>query len=208
MTPSCGRLVAVAPERTLGRVTLCKRCIEQRARHGSASGGSIRPATLRPFLRAAAEWVAAHRAEPEVAYALLALHGMLNAAGKHGPKRRAATAKADAALAALRRAGAGPDRILAVHLAVSAAIEDDEASDRTASYRLAQSAKSLCHGVALPRPRPAGLALRRIGDAIDAACGGLLAAAVGAVLAAKRSAGIVRVIESFASTSAKSNQRR
>ncbi len=108
-------------------------------------------------------------------------------------KRMAAARRARVAFARLREAGVKPERLLAIHLAVAALIEDDRGSHRVPEYRTVQTAKSvhrlasgthsrwnfpLHNGTTAPLaihnyPRSSGIVLRIIGRELDQICMGV-----------------------------------
>ena len=105
-------------------------------------------------------------------------------------KWRSAPSRARIAFARLREANIIPERLLAIHMAVSALIEDDAGSHRVTEYRIAQVAKAahrlasgthrhwdfpLDNGGTAPLafhayPRSSGRVLRVIGKAIEECC--------------------------------------
>ena len=109
------------------------------------------------------------------------------------------------AFARLREAGIEPERLLAIHMAVGALIEDDNGSHRVDEFRLVQTAKAVHRlasgthrqwdfpmrdGTTRPLhfhayPRSSGIVLRVIGREIDEICGGVAEAAVQEVIAAR-----------------------
>jgi hypothetical protein len=127
-------------------------------------------------------------------HALMALRGLLDTAGHALPaqdiKRRSAPSRARIAFARLREANIKPERLLAIHMAVSALIEDDRGSHRVTEYRIVQVAKAahrlasgthrhwdfpLDNGSTAPLafhayPRSSGQVLRVMGKAIEEAC--------------------------------------
>lgn len=207
-TPFCGRPTMAAARVGLAE-TLCNRCVQHRARHGSAWCPSIRATDLKPYLTVAAKWIREHRAELSVHYALIGLRGLLDGAGRperaQDIKRLPAASKARIAFARLREAGVKPERLLATHVAVAACIEDDAGAHRVRDYALTQTAKAL-HRLAsgthgrwqYPRddgtlfplelhayPRSSGRVLRVIGNELDEICAGVTASALEAVRTAK-----------------------
>jgi hypothetical protein len=101
--------------------------------------------------------------------------------------------RARVAFARLREANVKPERLLAIHMAVSALIEDDAGSHRITEYRIVQVAKAahrLTSGTHkhwdIPRddgstrqvafhayPKSSGRVLRVIGKAIEEVCAGV-----------------------------------
>ena len=122
------------------------------------------------------------------------LRGLLDTAGHaenaQDIKWRSAPSRARVAFARLCDANVKPERLLAIHMAVSALIEDDAGSHRVTEYRIVQVAKA-AHRLAsgthkhwdLPRddgsttpiefhayPKSSGRVLRVIGAAIEDIC--------------------------------------
>jgi hypothetical protein len=166
--PDCGRLTMRAAGNGLAAFH-CKRCIERRARFGSY-------------------WA------PYIAHALMTLRAHLDGAGQseraQDIKWKKAPARARIAFARLREANIEPERLLAIHMAVSALILDDNGSHRVPEYRIVQVAKAAhrlasgSHGgwtqrvtSATTRPIPlhvypksSGQVLRVMGKAIEECC--------------------------------------
>ena len=187
----------------------CRYHVQFRARHGSHWHPTYKVADLKPYLAAAAEWIEQNRAEMQVEYALKGLRGLLEGSGRAEPaqdiKRLPAASKARVAFARLREAGIEPERLLAIHTAVAALIEDDRGSHRVDEFRLVQTAKAvhrlasgthrqwdfpMLDGTTRPLrfhayPRSSGIVLRVIGREIDEICGGVAEAAVRKVIAAR-----------------------
>lgn len=193
--PDCGR-----PTMRGGGIGLaafhCRYHVQFRARHGSHWCPTYKSADLKPYLASAAEWIAQHRAETFIAHTLMGLQGLLDGAGEAFPaqniKRRSATSRARVAFARLRDAGVKPERLLAIHMAVSALIEDDAGSHRIEEFRIVQIAKAahrlasgthrqwdwpLPDGSIFPLefhvyPKSSGRVLRLIGMATEEICAG------------------------------------
>jgi hypothetical protein len=148
---------------------------------------------LRPYVKAASSWLVVHRASVDVGVALQELNWVLAFAGRVDPamnlRGQSAAYRAKVAFARLREAGIEPHRLLAIYLGVSALMEDDLGSHRVKEFRIVQVAKAV-HRLASGThrrwenhyagsgqielhayPRSSGLVLRRIGDAIEKACG-------------------------------------
>jgi hypothetical protein len=144
---------------------------------------------LRPFRRAAERYLKANAGDFWIAAALQALRSLMDGAG---PVERVSDVlhsltppeKARAALARLRRREIPPERLLAIHLAVSGAVREDPIGPGGPpnEYRLTQISKAI-HRLASgydgfygPRsaheryPRSAGLALRQLGRMLEKAC--------------------------------------
>lgn len=142
----CGRPTARAAKIGLSAFT-CRLHQAHLQRHGSHWCKSPSAATLRPYLKAACSFIAAHRDDPFVGAALEGFRGLMETAGPveiatrlRGlpPKRRA-----QIALARLREAAVAPARLLAISLAVAALIEDAPASvHRTRQWRIVAVAKA------------------------------------------------------------------
>lgn len=189
---------------------LCRYHVGFRARHGSPWCPTYKSADLKPYLASAGQWVREHRGSPAVTASLAWLRGLLDGAGRVEPaqsiKRLPAAVRAKIALARLREAGIEPERLLVIHLAVSALIEDDRDSHRTEEFRDVQVAKAV-HRLAsgthrrwdfpMPDgstqplhmhvyPRSAGLVLRRIGEAIAEHCREVAAIGLAPVRAIRR----------------------
>ena len=104
-----------------------------------------------------------------------------------------------------REVGIEPERLLAIHMAVAALIEDDRGSHRVTEFRLVQTAKAVHRlasgthrvwewpmddGTVRPLhfhayPRSSGIVLRLIGREIDEICGGVAESAVPELCAAR-----------------------
>jgi hypothetical protein len=172
----------------------CKRCVERRARSGSYWAPTLLATDLKPYLDVATQWIADHRTETFMAHTLIGLRGLLDRAGHaenaQDIKWRSARSRARIAFARLREANVKPERLLAIHMAVSALIEDDAGSHRVTEYRIVQVAKA-AHRLAsgthkhwdIPRddgstrpiafhayPKSSGRVLRVIGKAIEEVC--------------------------------------
>jgi hypothetical protein len=172
----------------------CKRCIERRARFGSYWAPTIRATDLKPYLTSAAQHIKQKRTETYIAHALMTLRAHLDGAGQseraQDIKWKKAPARARIAFARLREANIEPERLLAIHMAVSALILDDNGSHRVPEYRIVQVAKAAhrlasgSHGgwtqrvtSATTRPIPlhvypksSGQVLRVMGKAIEECC--------------------------------------
>jgi hypothetical protein len=179
--PNCNR----PPMRTVGvghAEYHCRYHVQFRARHGSHWHPTYKAADLKPYLAVASEWIDGHREELPVAYPLKGLEGLLEGSGQadraQDIKRLPAGSKARVAFARLREAGIEPERLLAIHMAVGALIEDDNGSHRVEEFRLVQTAKAV-HRLA------SGIVLRMIGREIDEICGGVAETAQQEVIAAR-----------------------
>jgi hypothetical protein len=201
--PGCGR----PPQRRAGRglsLTHCRYHVQYKNRHGSYWKGTYSAADLRPYRRAAESYLKRHRADFWVSAALVALRASMDGAG---PRERVVDVltmsphrKARAALARLREADIPPERLLAIHLAVSAAVAEDpiRPGGDPSEYRLVQVAKAVSrqasgyHAVYGPGarydryPRSSGLALRHLGRMLEADCEHVLEKHLVAVLRLKQ----------------------
>jgi hypothetical protein len=186
--PGCGRPSQALAGRGLS-LYHCRYHIQFKNRHGSLWKSSYRAAELRPYRRAAERYLKANAGEFWIAAALQALRRLMDGAG---PVERVSDVlhfltppqKARAALARLRRREIPPERMLAIHLAVTGAVAEDPIGPGGPpnEYRLTQIAKAV-HRLASgydgfygPRsaheryPRSSGLALRHLGRLIDQCC--------------------------------------
>jgi hypothetical protein len=179
--------------------THCRYHVQWRNRHGCPWKASYSKASLRPYRRAADRFIREHREEFWTAHAILALKNLMANAGAvervqdtiHFAKP---AEKARNALARLRHAGIPPERLLAIHLAISAALLEDPVSPGGGGpdeYRLVQIAKAAQRCAAGPPtalgkyPRSGGLALRHLGRLIDGCCEHAAEKHLDAVLALK-----------------------
>jgi hypothetical protein len=200
--PGCGRPSQARVGSGLS-VSWCRYHVQFRNRHGSYWKGTYSAAELRPYRKAAERYIKAHSDDFWIAAALRALRNLMNRAGSveavSAVRAMPPRDKARAALARLRSAKIPPERLLAIHLAVSAALEEDPigaGSDRN-EYRIVQIAKAAHrqrsgdHSVYGPGarydryPRSAGLALRHLGKMIDRCCEHVMEKHLGALLALK-----------------------
>jgi hypothetical protein len=172
----------------------CRYHVQFRARHGSYWYPTYKAVDLKPYLDTASQWIKEHRTETFVAHSLIGLKGLLDSAGHaeraQDIKWRTAASRARVAFARLREANVKPERLLAIHMAVSALIEDDAGSHRVKEYRIVQVAKA-AHRLAsgthqrwdIPKddgstrpiafhayPKSSGRVLRVIGAAIEESC--------------------------------------
>jgi hypothetical protein len=172
----------------------CRYHVQFRARHGSHWCPTYKAVELKPYLQTTARWIEEHRTETFIAHTLLCLQGLLDGAGRpemaQHIKRRSAASRAKIAFARLREANIQPERLLAIHMAVSALIEDDAGSHRVKEFRIVQVAK-VAHRLAsgthnkwdwpMPDgttrpvalhvyPKSSGLVLRVIGDKLEELC--------------------------------------
>lgn len=141
----CGRPTARAAGKGFSAF-LCRYHTQRKARHGSPWHRGYRASDLKPYLRVATNFIADHRQDPFIIAALNGLdHEMAFAGeaelvsrlrGKSPPDR------AKQALARMRDRGVRPERLLAIHFAMSALIEDDPGSHRVREFRPVQTAKA------------------------------------------------------------------
>jgi len=176
----CGKPVQRSARNGLSEVW-CKRCLEKRRRHGSASRRSYSGRELSPYRKAAAAWLKLHRDDLQVARVVRALDGLLAASGK--PVEALAVRwlrpkdKARNALARLHAAGIGGDRLLLAALTVRAT-QARLGPRANREFTFVQIAKLLhrissgthirtAWGVTLSRwPRSEGVFLRIMGETI------------------------------------------
>lgn len=143
---ACKQLTSSAAGR--GRSQLyCKRHIDHKARHGSHWKGSYKTAELKPYLSAATTFIRPRTLTDKFIVAALAgLSALLEQAPFEAATRlRGLSAKhrAHIALGRLHRANIKADRLLAIHVAILALIEEDPGSHRTNEFRLVQTAKAV-----------------------------------------------------------------
>ncbi|WP_244448474.1 hypothetical protein [Bosea sp. LC85] len=195
--PGCGRPTMAAAGTGLADCH-CQYHVQRRARYGSHWAAPLKATDLKPYLKAAHRWIAEHRNDIAVTYPLIGLQGLMDGAGQveraQDIKRLPAAKRARVAFARLREAGVKPERLLAIHMAVAALIEDDRDSHNVPEFRLVQTAKAvhrLASGthsrweVALPNgttaplaihnyPRSSGQVLRVMGRELDEICRGVM----------------------------------
>lgn len=172
----------------------CRYHVEHKARHGSHWHPSYRTSELKPYLTAAVQWISGKHNEHYVKAAATNLHGLMQLAGRAEIATRlrglSPLERAKVALARLREAGIKPERLLAIHLAVSVLIEEDPGSHRVREFRIVQVAKA-AHRLAsgyhkswdVPLrdgqtaraelhayPRSSGRVLRHLGSMIEREC--------------------------------------
>lgn len=124
----------------------CKRHVEHRARHGSYWKKSFRADEIKPYLSAAKSYIWPRlQTDGSIADAV----GRLALLFEQSPYEIAtrlrglpARTRADIAFGRLRKRGIKPERLLAIHLAITALIEEDPGSHRTKEFRLVQVAKA------------------------------------------------------------------
>lgn len=204
--PGCMRKIAEGAPNTAG-AHHCRYHIQHKARHGSHWHSTYRAADLKAYLTAAASYIAEHRMKDAVFGAIRAVDELLVTSGRVEPvmnlRRVPASRRARIAFARLRQAGVTPERLAAIHLALSALIADDRGSHRNREFRIVQVAKAV-HRLASGThrrwdaldmrgppielhvyPRSSGLVLRKIGEAIEKACCSMPESAVLEVITSK-----------------------
>ncbi len=191
--------------------THCRYHVQQKARHGSHWHPSYSAGELRPYLKTATMWLKAHQEDRFVAAALAKLDALLLTSGPvehyNDLIDMPPAKKAKVALARVREAGIKPLRLLAIHMAMSALIEEDSGSHRVTEFKIVQVAKCV-HRLASGThrrwemwqlndkppvvtelhkyPRPSGRPLRFLGKAIDDACGDATSTHLQAFIGLKR----------------------
>jgi hypothetical protein len=144
--PGCGRSTMKAAGIGLAAFH-CKRHVEYKARHGSHWHRSYRADELKGYLAAAKSYIRPRlKTDQHIRQAVAGLAVLLEQSPYEIATRlRGIPAKARAAIAfgRLRKKGIEPERLLAIHLAVTALIEEDPGSHRTKEFRLVQTAKAL-----------------------------------------------------------------
>lgn len=144
--PSCGRATMKAAGVGLASFH-CKRHVEHKARHGSHWHRSYRALELKPFLAAAAAYIRPRlESDPHIKTAIAGLTLLLEEAPYEIATRLRglpARTRADIAFGRLRKAAVKPERLLVIHLAVTAIIEEDPGSHRVKEFRLVQVAKAV-----------------------------------------------------------------
>ncbi|CAI9415291.1 hypothetical protein ANOBCDAF_03426 [Pleomorphomonas sp. T1.2MG-36] len=206
--PGCGQPTMRAEGTGLAAFH-CKRHVDHKARHGSHWHGTYRAADIAPYRKAADRWLKANAADSAVVSAVGALRGLLDGSGPFTPSTSLrglpVRDRARIAFVRLARAEIKPETILAIHLAMSALIEEDPGSHRVREFRVVQVAKAVhrlasgyhrkwefegadgktrateLHGYA----RSTGRVLRLIGEEIDRACEMLAADHMADVMALK-----------------------
>jgi hypothetical protein len=187
----------------------CERHVAHKSRHGSHWHRSYRAFELKPFLAAATSYIRPRLekdAQIKDAVARLALL-LEQSPYEIATRLRGLPAKTRCGIAfgRLRKRGIKPERLLAIHLAITALIEEDPGSHRTKEFRLVQAAKAihrLASGYHRVWPqqdqkgrtfrielhayaRSTGRVLRFIGQAIEERCEWATEKHLGGVLALK-----------------------
>lgn len=209
--PGCGRPTLQAEGRGLSPFH-CGYHVKLKARHGSFLCRTIRGPDLKPYTTAATAWLKVNAMDPEVATAVADIAWSMphprEAIRADEVRGKLPKEKVRVALARLRKAGIPPERLVAIHMAVTALITEDADADRSDEYRLVQVGKA-AHRLASgthrdgvqgrhalgPRgphairrdiyPQSSGRVLRFLGSTIEAACGHLTAKHLPAIIALK-----------------------
>ncbi|MGY4306258.1 hypothetical protein ACVIJ6_003501 [Bradyrhizobium sp. USDA 4369] len=125
----------------------CKRHVEHKARHGSHWHRSYSALDLKPYLNAAISYIRPRlETDPEIKEAIAQLALLLEQSPYEIATRLrglSAKTRADIAFGRLRKKGIKPERLLAIHLAITALIEEDPGSHRVKEFRLVQVAKAV-----------------------------------------------------------------
>lgn len=172
----------------------CVRHVAFRARNGSLWHPTYRAAELKPYLAAATSYVRPRlETDRQIKEVIAQLAVLLEQSPYEIATRlRGLSPKARAGIAfgRLRKKGIKPERLLAIHLAITALIEEDPGSHRVKEFRLVQVAKAahrLASGYHRVWPqqdkngrtfrielhayaRSTGRVLRLIGQAIEERC--------------------------------------
>lgn len=206
--PGCRRLTALATG--AGRAPFhCRYHVQRKSRHGSHWHGTYRASELRPYLAAAQGWLDVNRNATDALAAIAEMNHCLAGAGRPevamSLRGQNAATRARVAFARLREAEVPASRLVAIHLAVVALIEDDFGSHRTREFQLVQAAKAV-HRLASGThrrwlmwnpagqdisveihayPRSSGLVLRKMGEALAKAADPLASLALGEIIRLK-----------------------
>jgi hypothetical protein len=125
----------------------CKVHVARRARHGSHWHPSYRAKELKPYLSAATSYIRPRlETDPIIKDAVGRLALLLEQSPYEIATRLRglpARTRADIAFGRLRKKGIKPERLLAIHLAIAALIEEDPGSHRVVEFRLVQIAKAV-----------------------------------------------------------------
>jgi hypothetical protein len=125
----------------------CKRHVEHKARHGSHWHRSYRADELKPYLAAATSYIRPRLdTDPQIKDAVARLALLLEQSPYEIATRLRglpAKTRADVAFGRLRKRGIKPKRLLAIHLAITALIEEDPGCHRVKEFRLTQLAKAV-----------------------------------------------------------------
>lgn len=124
----------------------CKRHVEHKARHGSHWHRSYRADELKPYLAAATSYIWPRlETDREIKEATTRLVLLLEQSHYEIATRLRglpSKTRADIAFGRMRKKGIKPQRLLAIHLAITALIEEDPGSHRVKEFRLVQVAKA------------------------------------------------------------------
>lgn len=144
--PGCGKPTMRAADQGLAAFH-CKSHVEHKARHGSHWHISYRAEDLKPYVTAAALYIRPRMENDRTIMAAIAgLAAVMDQAPYEIATRLSglpAKTRADIAFGRLRKGGIKPERLLAIHLAITALIEEDPGSHRTKEFRLVQIAKAV-----------------------------------------------------------------
>src|SRR6185437_5393375 len=112
----------------------CKRHVEHKSRHGSHWHRSYRADELKPYLAAATSYIRPRlETDPQIKDAVARLAVLLEQSPYEIATRLRglpARTRADIAFGRLRKRGIKPERLLAIHLAITTLIEEDPGSHR------------------------------------------------------------------------------
>jgi hypothetical protein len=125
----------------------CKRHVEHKARHGSHWHRSYRAEELKGYLAAAKSYINPRlQTDPHIKDAVARLTALLEQSPYEIATRlRGLPAKTRSVIAfgRLRKRGIQPERLLSIHLGITALIEEDPGSHRVREFRLVQTAKAV-----------------------------------------------------------------
>ncbi|MDR6904210.1 hypothetical protein [Rhizobium miluonense] len=176
--------------------------MQHKARHGSHWHGTYKASELLPYVRSADEWLKANRQNPIYQAAYWELEHMMAGAGRPEPamnlRGQSAAYRARMAFARVRAADVPTRRLVIIYLAVAALIEDDWKSHNVREFRIVQAAKAV-HRLASGThrkweteglrsvelhvyPRSSGHVLRKMGEALEKACGELAGVAISEII--------------------------
>lgn len=190
-TPGCGRPVSAVGGKGFS-MTLCRACIQRLARNGSTWSKRVGAGELRPFIRAAEKFIAAHLDDTDMRAAISGVGYLLGFAPRLIPAEylrwESPESKARQVLSRLDLKGINPARLLSVYLGVSALLYGHPHYPQTERFRLINVAKVLFRmagGTArtqttwdpetgttgmkttLTFPRSSGLVLVKLGDMVE-----------------------------------------
>jgi hypothetical protein len=125
----------------------CKRHVEHKARHGSHWHRSYRAEELKPYVLAATSYLRPRlETDAQIRDAVAQLALLIDESPYEISSRLRGISPAPRsriAFGRLRKAGIKPERLLAIHLAITALIEEDPGSHRVKEFRLVQVAKAV-----------------------------------------------------------------